>query len=244
MIGIVFSLIHLGEQLVDNVHKIIQTEQGIRRAEERKANGTDNTNTYFDWRGARRDLNTNELRHVDFAIAENDGQDQCIRDMYGNVVRNLTQEKRDGREEASIRSGRTVYLYREYANGIYNGAEHRDFGGDGLCEGSQYKDLRTGAVYVARRVPMKGVGTPSVPCYMDLSGRFIREADSVELNRKNGTITSSKEEVIEAMAELNKGRIRPTPMLDAFGKPRYNDGLYKSQMGKYYLNKNAVKGDV
>jgi hypothetical protein len=231
LIGILLGLITFGERVVDSAHKAVQSSQGYKRGLERRANGIDNTNTYFDWRGMRKDLDTHEYRSVDLKICERNGEDQCIRDIRGNVVRNLSEERRNlAFERAKLNSNNTVSLYRKYGNGAYGSGEHRNLGGDGYCEGTQYKDLKTGEIYVARY--FKGVIV-----YMDFNGRLIRESDETKKARTEGEeFTHSASEIQKYINEYNLTRTKKCDL----GAPRYNSGLYLYDLDKVYMNDYKV----
>ena len=231
MIGIIFALITFGERVVDSAHKAVQNSRGYKRGLERRSNKTDNTNTYFDWRGTRRDLDTNEYRSVDFAVCEQYGEDQCIRDIKGNVVRNLSEEKRNLEfEKAKLNPNNTVALYRKNGNGIYAGREHREFGGDGYCEGTQYKDLKTGELYVERY--FKGVIV-----YMDLYGRIVRESDKTKIERNTEKcFRYTPLEIKKLIDEYNLNRTKKCDL----GAPNYNDCLYLYRLDKVYMNSEKV----
>lgn len=248
MFGIIMAVMSTGRALVGGIQHGVEEAWAIDRAKQRN----DGTNTYFDWRGQRRDLTTHEVRSVDFAAVEADGQDRCIRDVHGNVVRNFTEEEAEERRKEALRMGRTVYLYRKHGNGIYNGSEHRDKGGDGWCEGTQFKDMMTGEIYVARIhcvCGIKELGKDAkwddnmVTFYMSLDGRLIRETDSVMFKRRRGEVVPSKEIVEEYIKTYNQ-RKKPIPSCDAFGKPIYNDIIYQSEIKKYYDDKYAITSDV
>ncbi len=258
MIGILFTLFNIGVAAADGISKAVQTNDGIKRAYERKANGIEDYNTYFDYRGVRRDLNTHEIRNVDFAIVESDGKDRCVRDVHGNVVRNLTEEEADKRKQKAIAMGRTTYLYRKYGNGIYNGSYHRDHGGDGFCDGAQFKDLKTGQIYVGRmfyvRDPaLKGdgyYGGNTMYFYMDLKGLLVREADCEMLKRKRGERVPSEENVMKFIAEFNDKQLYGNGYngwkdrmyrKDAFGNISGKD---EYAFNKYYCNDSQARQDV
>lgn len=246
MFGIIMAIVSTGTALIDGIRRGHENVQAIKRGYQRQLDGTDDTNTYFDIHGNRRDLKTHQIRKVDFAIVESHGQDRCIRDQYGNIVRNYTEEKREARRKEALANNRTVYLYRELANGIYSGEEHREFGGDGYCEGQQYKDLSNGHIYVGRSIMIKGTQIEHVDFYMDLNGYLVREADSWRLKRKRNETLLSKDEVNRFIIEFNNNQRnnKPKPHLDNFGKPIKNNGEYIYDLGQYYHNKNNCPMEV
>lgn len=240
MIGIFFSLLSLGNALVDGTKKSLYNIEAMKRAEERKTNGTDRTNTYFDWRGVRRDMATNQPVRVDFEIVENHGEDQCIRDIHGNVLRNLSQEKRDAAEaEARAKGNRTVVFYKQYGNS----EGHRDRGGDGYCEGPQFKDLNTGELYVARELEVRDENNNLyfMKFYMDFDGNLVREADC-EKHKRYRLEKLPDEKIVEEFIKAFNGNQR---------RERYSDKMYFKDnfgnrkidgfmLGKYFYHNDKI----
>ena len=255
MFGIVMAIMSLGHATIDGIKKVREDSFAIKRAQERKANGTDYTNTYFDWQGTRKDLDTHQYRRVDFEAVEHYGKDQCIYDINGNVVRNLSNERREKKyndaQNISLATGRTVVLYRD-GNGVYNGKTHREFGGDGYCEGPQFKDLKTGEMYVARWFIVKGkdkTDTDAINYYMTLDGLLVREADSTIKKRKQNEVKVSKETSLDFMKQFNEqqkqnGWYNTKDKMffkDAFGNKTSRNF---AATDKYYCNNVAIRTDV
>lgn len=234
MIGIIFGLLNFGGRVVDSAHKAVQNHDGYMRALKRKRDGTDNTNTYFDWQGTRRDLKTHEFRSVDLAVVESYGEDRCIRDIYGNVIKNLSEEDRQQRlAQAKVDPLKTVALHRAIGNGTSTGQVIRKYGGDGYCEGPQYKDLETGEIYVARCFE-------GVVVYMDLTGRLIRESDRTKRDRRSGKhLPYTESEINKFIEEYNKTRVKKSDL----GIPDYQNPLYIHKLNKLYMNKKAIRGE-
>ena len=258
MFGIIMAVISTAHALFDGCKKGCEHVSAMQRGYQRQLDGTDNTYTYFDLNGNRRDLKTREIRTLDLKVVEADGQDRCLRDLSGNVIRNFTEEERNVRKYKAIDNKRTVYLYRELGNGIYNGSVHREFGGDGYCEGSQFKDLKTGEIYVGRMFCIadeKELGEKAplfsgvVTFYMNLQGYLVRESDSQIAKRKRGEIVPSEEMVSSFINKFNnkqkengwnncKDKIFH---IDSFG----NKGQRNEYMTKqFYCNNNSVNEDI
>lgn len=254
MFGIIMGLISTGCAMIDGIKRGYESAQGYNRGLQRKANGSDNTNTYFDWRGACRDLDTGELRFVDPILNESYGQDQCIRDVRGNVVRNLSEERRQAKfDEAKKKGDRTVVLYDK--NGIVIRAAKSQNIKD-YCEGPQFKDLANGSMYVARRFKLKDlkkgdeIDAGYVTFYMNFDGLLVREADSVTKKREQGVNVPSVEEVTAFINKFNtkqgcengwyncKDKIYHR---DSFGNLDYINFYNASQ---FYCSENIVFNDV
>lgn len=258
MFGIIYALICTGAALVNAANNGISNAQGKQWAREQEAAGREMYGTYFDYRGVRRDIKTNEYRNVDFAIVENDGKDRCVRGLHGEVIRNLTEEEANRRKQVAIAEGRTAYLYRKYGNGIYNGSYHRDHGGDGFCEGTQFKDLKTGQIYVGRRffvndpaLKRDGLFGGNTMCfYMNLDGLLVREADCEMFKRRRGELVPSRKNVANFIEEFNEKQLHGNGYKgwkdkmyhkDAFGKV---SGKNQYAFKQYYCNDCQVSQDI
>lgn len=255
MFGIIMAVVSLGHATIDGIKKVREDSYAIKRAQERKANGADYTNTYFDWRGVRKDLDTHQYREVDPELVEHYGKDQCMYDINGNVVRNFSEERRAKKykdaQNMALATGRTVVLYRD-GNGVYNGKTHREFGGDGYCEGPQFKDLKTGEMYVARRLFVKGKDKTDMGCiyyYMTLDGLLVREADSIIKKRKQNEIKVSKETSLDFIKQFNEKQ-RQNGWYDTKDKMFFKDAFGNkasrnyAATDKYYCNNEKIRSDV
>lgn len=253
MFGILYTLAKTGAALVDGAMGVVENKQLKKHAKDLQKEGKNPAGYYLDRYGKQRLIDSDKQVTVDFAINESYGKDVCVRDVHGNVIRNLTDEKREARKEEARDNKRTVYLYNEHGNGVYMGATHRDKGGDGFCEGAQFKDIETGEIYVARRHyicsdkelgPNAPMFSGKVIMYMTLDGKLVRESDSDALKRRRGEIKPSKE-MIDAYIEKYNRRPRPHRNVDAFGKINYGrDIRYERELSEYYDNKFSVNSDV
>ena len=123
MIGIILSIVSWGYAAADGIKRAIYTNDGYKRGLQRREEGTDDTNSYFDWQGNRRDLDTGHPISVDFKVVESNGRDRLIKDLKtGKVIRNLTEEKRQEKyhkrgkyhlHEATFYMDMNGYLIRE-----------------------------------------------------------------------------------------------------------------------------------
>ena len=250
MIGILYVLLQTGAAVASGVSDVIRNETSKTIAKELQKEGKNPYGTYYDCRGRERLLENGTICSVDVAVVEDDGQDRCVRNVHGEVIRNLSEEESNERKENAIKDGRTTYLYRKNGNGIYNGKYHLDRGGDGYCWGTQLKDLTTGDIYVARRfLVTEGKKKQYTNFYMDLNGLLVREADSDIYKRKIGENVLSEEAVKEFIKKFNnkqngngwydcKDKI---VLKDNFGKAKGFNQIY---LRKYYCNENDVSQDV
>ena len=253
MIGIIMGLVTTGHAIIDGIVRSYESAQGYNRGLQRKADGTDNTNTYFDWRGTRRDLDTGEIRFVDPILNESYGQDQCIRDVYGNVVRNLSEERRQAKfDEAKKKGDRTVVLY-DSEGIVVRTAKSQNI--KDYCEGPQFKDLENDSMYVARRFKLKDLKKGDsadvgyVNFYMNFDGLLVRESDSVTQKRKQGINVPSVEEVNAFISKFNAKQSCENGWYNCKNKMYHKDNfgnldhLDSYEVGRYYCNKNKVFTD-
>lgn len=253
MFGIIMGLFATGRAMIDGAKRISEGVQGYNRGLLRKENGSDNTNTYFDWRGIRRDLDTHEIRFVDPKLNESYGQDQCIRDVYGNVVRNLSEERRQEQfNEAKRKGDRTVVLYDNTGIVIKTSKSQniKDY-----CEGPQFKDLENGSMYVARCFKLKNLKRGDsedvgyVKFYMNFDGLLVREADSVAHKRKQGVNVPSPEEVNVFIRNFNEKQISGNGWNNCKDKMYHKDSfgnldhLDSYEVGQYFCNRDKVFTD-
>lgn len=252
MFGIALSVATLIAGICSGLKKNHENELAHKRGLERRANGTDITNTYFDCDGIRRDLDSHAPRIVDLQIVESRGEDQCIRDVNDNIIRNLSEERRMKKfNEARRKGGRTVVLYKTIGNCPTN----ENQGGDGYCYGPQFKDLTNGEIYVARRFevrPLKkgcDVDFGYVTFYMRLDGIIVREADSVTQKRNRGKDVPSVEEVKKFIDIFNYKQKNGNGWNDCKNKINKIDS-FGNIVGKncyalyrYYCNKSVVYVD-
>lgn len=103
----------------------------------------DETNTYFDHRSVRRDLNTNHRMSIEHAF----NGDIWLRDSdTGKYVRNLTNERAERKyleEKAKTSRGESDRTHIQYGTD-----EHTK----DIFPGYRYKDFETGELYVARKM--------------------------------------------------------------------------------------------
>lgn len=98
----------------------------------RKKLGNNPENTYYDWHGIERDLETDKIRHTrrDY-ITHN----LVVEDMYGRKIRDLTQEELDSKWKSTVEeykngNGNRIALYDDrydsfpyYVSQIYRDCE-------------------------------------------------------------------------------------------------------------------------
>lgn len=258
MIGIIFGAIAFGGAMVGAIQNCASTYGGWKDGIERQKNGTDKTNSYFDYRGVRRDLSTGRAIKVDMAIQhELYGTDTCIRDLKtGEVIRNLSEEERHKWKEKARITGKSVYLVDENGNGYHfaDGYAH-DRGGDGFCYGIQVKDFKTDETYVLRRLIFPYVCSDGkkkydyAEFYMTLKGMLVRPTDHTLKLIKNGFKKGSIEEMESFIKEFNEGqknggyyakKYYTFQMKDWRKELKKNHPMYEYNMGIYYCNEDKV----
>lgn len=242
MIGLLYGLYVVGAAVVDGVSGAVENHELKEHGRELQAEGKNPAGIYLDRHGATRLINTGELCKVDPAINENEGKDVCVRDIHGNVIRNLTEEKRSVKAREAAMDGRTVYLYNYRGNHEYD--NYYDV--KSYCKGSQYKDLDTGEIYVARKFFIKDRRT-HISFYMDFEGNLIRETDSYKISNEKVLNEKEVEDFIlkfnEAQSNGNgwKGYKKDIYPTDCLGKKRAQPSCFA--LDQFYCNKEVVWGD-
>lgn len=228
MIGIIYmigSLMHYG---VSGLHIWGENFRAKERGYQRKLNGSNITNSYIDYRGVTRDLDTDDFVETERCYIT--GDLWLKHGAPSRRVRNLSKEWRDAYYEKmkinhsinqtvtndiSIRRGsKPDILNKTPWNNMY------------YCEGQWYKDLSNGKLYVERDASIiknnkKYIGT----FYMDIKTRkLIRLSDSY-LNRYGHDL--SDEIVKEIIVLWNNSIIEDESDYDKY----------------YYNNLNGIIGE-
>ena len=193
MFGLVYAIIIFFAIVISGIKCAIEDNEQISKAKELKAEGKNKHDLYTDRLGHTRDLRTGQLRHMDYVGCEAEGKDQYLRDMYGNPVKNISEERRWERvAEARADARRTVSLWKPAI--IYH---KRGREGNPPWYGNEYRDLENGRKYVCRTLTFpheineKGGGGKY---YMDTqTGLLVREADCQIFDRKHGKYEYSEE---------------------------------------------------
>lgn len=244
MFGLFYAAVTAIATTISGVKCAIEEQQQIDKAKKRKEEGKNKYNLYTDRKGATRDLATGELRSMDYICCEDRGEDQYLRDMYGNPVRNLSEERRQARYYAAKNDPRrTVSLWKkDYAHSKQlAGYQGRPY----YC-GEIYKDLSNGKLYVCRRfsIPSEvSSGYGSGKYYMDTeTGFLVREADSMIYERQKGCCNVSEETSKKFIDYFNKkqqgeGYHLRSKVRNKYGWDDTETELGKaSRMGNYYCN--------
>ena len=204
MFGLFYALVLLLAFIISGTRNLIEDSYQVRKAKEEKRKGRNKYNLYTDRLGATRDLDTGQLRTIDYIGCESQGKDQYLRDIYGNPIRNLSMERREARVmEAKKDPRRSVSYWKE-------GPSKHKIGCDGqpFCTGRQYRDLKSGDIYVCRLLsfprklfPEGGYGM----YYMDIkSGLLVRETDCQKLDRNNGVYDYNEEDNLAFIDYFNE----------------------------------------
>ena len=242
MFGIIYALFNIIGATVSGTGTAIEEHQCIERAKEKKRKGHNSTNTYIDRKGSRRDLDTGELRYVDYIGSESYNNDQCIRDIHGNVVRNLSQERRDAAyEEARNNPAATVYFWK-------HGIAPYELGRNGnpYYLGDIYMDVHNRNLYVRRILCIEKAITGDKDIagtfYMNVNtGLLTRECDEQVVERNNGEEVPTKDACRKFITYFNQlqsdtGYIPNTK----YPKSKNETQLEKViRLGNYYLNNKS-----
>lgn len=204
MFGLIYAIIIICAVLISGIKCAVEEQEQITKAKKRREEGNNKYNLYTDRLGHTRDLRTGQLRMMDYISCEQEGEEQYLRDIYGNPVRNLSEERRlERRIEAANDPRRTVFFYKEGPDRIRAGSNGRPY-----YSGKQYKDLKTGQVYVCRRIEFPREISPnggSGVFYMDVSnGLLVREADRQIFDRTNGKYKFSEEQCKQFIELFNE----------------------------------------
>lgn len=183
MFGLIYLATSTVASIVSGVKGAHENSECIKRGKERKRKGQNIANIYYDRLGTTRDLDTHDIVSVDHIYCESRGEDACVRDLYGNVLRNLSEEKRTERWNAiqmNNPNGDTVCFWKPHSvnNAIW---------------GNQYKDLKTERIFVARnfKYPTSyGTCGASGDFYMDCqTGLLVRETDMYKKRRDKNRVS-------------------------------------------------------
>lgn len=245
MFGIFYAVVMFFATIISGTKCTIEEHQQIAKAKEKKKEGNNKYNLYTDRKGATRDLDTGELRIVDCITCEKEGQDQHLRDIYGNPIRNLSMERRIERiNEATKDKRRTVSVWKR---AIIKNELGKN--GNSFCSGEQYRDLATGDIYVCRMIKFPfcinkngGYGV----FYMDINtGLLVREADCQRYEREQGIYKFSEElnkKFIKYFNDMQKegGYIPLARERKVSGWEEEESWLAKGvRLGAFYCNKNV-----
>ena len=177
----------------------IENHKLKQKALNEKRTGKNLLNVYADYKGALRDLTTNELRTADHISCENDGRDAYLRDQNGNPIRNLSEERRLARmrqAKAHNSEGRTVCKWKPNVPKVIEGPA-----------GEQYKDMHTGKIYVCRLINLNNkryAPNDTGNFYMDIeTGLLVRETDGQKQRRRHGNYDVSYEEITRFIKDFN-----------------------------------------
>ena len=193
----------------------VENSQAWNKGYNKKVKGQNNYNIYYDNRGCARDLDSG--RRVYIGPYGKHGE-VIVEDERGNVLRNITQEKRDIKYEEKKRNtnGDTVCRYM---------SEHDVSSRKMSVPGERYKDLNNGRLYVERTIKTDRVRiNPNCAGYKRLNGctemkfyidvdtlMVVRETDSSYQFRKKCLAEGDKwaltdEEINSLISDINESR--------------------------------------
>lgn len=150
MFGIIYVTIAIIIAIIAAIKKLYWDGEGREIGLQRRGNGENDSNTWYDSNGIRRDLDTGEYRRVEF----NGRLDRLLVDKDGNVLRNLDQEKRldEAAKEAAKAPAGTKAVYLESWDRKYSKITRKKPNGRiiDFVKGRVYKDIKTGEPYLLR----------------------------------------------------------------------------------------------
>ncbi len=112
--------------------------KGKSRGMERRMNGENPANTYYDRKGFERDIDTDELR-----MRKVVNGDKVMTDLNGNIVCNFSKEQREKSMEKEMEEGKRFVIYMHHAD-VRNHADLPQLKNDG----NYLKDIVTGRIVV------------------------------------------------------------------------------------------------
>ena len=208
MFAIIYSALMSLGLIGHGVKGAVENQQCINKAKEKRREGNNKPNIYNDRLGATRDLDTGKLVSVDFIkYAEAEGKDAYVRDMYGNPIRNLSEEIRQERLTNALLTADSRKSVVEWKEGVSRSSA--GIKGKPYYAGKEYKDISSGAIYVCRYLPIpesvSGHAYSNGLFYMDISnGLLVREADSQKEKRRRGEDVISEDVSQQFVEYFNK----------------------------------------
>ncbi len=247
MFGFLYAAYLAIGSAISGTKAMIENQQRIDKANELKKQGKNLANVYTDIYGHTRDLSTGKSVMIDHINCESEGRDVYLRNQYGDPIRNLSEERR----QQAYREARKHYDPRKsvmkWKDGPRRGTEGEN--GQPYYYGEQYKDLRTGRIYVCRRfkIPKEiyGKGNLSSSYYMNVeTGLLVRETDSQKENRKREKYTVPEDAVTRFMEYFNQKqstegyyyKSKQPKDFDWNGEEKNFDKIIR--LGMYYCNEN------
>lgn len=177
--GLLYTAFCGGAIIADDIKNSMYDASAKNRGKQRVVNGENPGNTYYDYRGCERDIDTNEFASTEY--------DYLTGDLWlrhgapSERVRNLSAEWRQRYlEELRKRpvEGKTVIndiniISQNHSKQIAEWQGHTWID-EYECIGQRYKDIKTNAIYVARRVKMEiNNRTYYIDCYMNVKNRHL-----------------------------------------------------------------------
>ncbi len=197
MFGIIYTALMSLGFIGHQIKNAVKEQKCINEGKQKRKNGQNFANVYTDYKGGLRSLETGKRVRIDQLYdVEAEGKDCYMRDIYGNPIRNLSEEIRQQNFiEAKKDPRRTVSKWK---TGITESMARME--GNVYYAGETYKDLASGNIFVCREFPLPKEITLEhgyCKCYMSVdSGLLIREADSQRYDRERGLYNIS-EDIVE-----------------------------------------------
>ena len=145
MFGLIYAGIVGVTNAIGNLKNSIDDYDGKKRGIQRKANGGNTENIYFDHKGRIRDIQTNEFRDLRMKNG-----DWILSDNNLNVLRNLSEEKRENeflklKNEADSDTKAVFYKHWSFNNTPIKIKSTR-------ITGDVYRDVHTNELYIVRYI--------------------------------------------------------------------------------------------
>ena len=179
MIGIILATVSGIAAAVSGIKCFAENQAAKERGRERIEQNNNYARTYYDRKGNRRLLATDE--HCDIRRDEH-GDEILYVGAPSHPTRNLSKEKRELQwfnTQNSNHNGRTVEIYDERLWSRKACTLHKE-----LIQGTYYKDFETGKIYVCRMFSIMTGDFKVHHCkfYMDIkTGMLVRMADTQKL---------------------------------------------------------------
>ena len=156
----------------------------------RKNLGNNPENTYYDWHGIERDLDTDDIRHT---RRDYNTHNLVVEDMYGRKIRDLTQEEIDSKWNLTV---------ERYKNGNESRIALYDdrYNSFPYYKGQIYRDCETGKKYIKYRRNKNMVADYWMDCE---TGQLISAIEGTEI--WNATEDNIKRD-IEMINNLHKNK--------------------------------------
>ena len=241
MFGIIYTAIMFIGFVGYQIKNAIDEQQCINEGKRKRKEGKNFANVYTDRRGGMRSLATGRRVSIDnLSEAESNGRDCFMRDVYGNPIRNMSEEMREERYNNALHNRdpqKTVVKWKRGIPKNLTGVDGRPY-----YSGPEFKDLDTGQIYICRFLPIPFEISQRLQShgeyYMRIEdGLLERESDSQKEARRLGEYDISEDINQKFISYFNSKQ--ETEGYYASSKVPYvreNDFLKEVRLGAFYCN--------